>query len=80
MLGNVREVTARESPVLAIGVEGNHDLEKYAEYVFLVPKVDPLFSPIPIIVALQLFAYYLAIARGCPIDKPRNIAKTVTVE
>ena len=80
MLGNVREVTARESPVLAIGVEGNQDLEKYAEDVFLVPKVDPLFSPIPIIVALQLFAYYLAIARGCPIDKPRNIAKTVTVE
>lgn len=80
MLGNIREVTARESPVFAIGTEGDQDLEKYAEDVFLIPKVNPLFSPIPIIVALQLFAYYLAIARGCPIDKPRNIAKTVTVE
>ena len=80
MLGNVREVTARDSPVLAIGTEGDQDLCKYAEDVFLVPKVDPLFSPVPMIVALQLFAYYLAIARGCPIDKPRNIAKTVTVE
>jgi glucosamine--fructose-6-phosphate aminotransferase (isomerizing) len=80
MLGNVREVTARDSPVLAIGTEGNQDLSKYAEDVFLVPKIDPLFSPVPIIVALQLFAYYLAIERGCPIDKPRNIAKTVTVE
>jgi len=80
MLGNVREVTARDSPVIAIGMEGDQDLGKYAEDVFLVPKVDSLFSPVPIIVALQLFAYYLAIERGCPIDKPRNIAKTVTVE
>jgi len=80
MLGNVREVTARDSPVLAIGTEGDQDLVKYAEDVFLVPKVNPLFSPVPIIVALQLFAYYLAIERGCPVDKPRNIAKTVTVE
>jgi len=80
MLGNIREVTARESPVLAVGTEGNQDLSKYAEEVILVPEVDPLFSPVPIIVALQLLAYYLAIERGCPIDKPRNIAKTVTVE
>jgi glucosamine--fructose-6-phosphate aminotransferase (isomerizing) len=80
MLGNVREVSARDSPVLAIGSEGDQDLMKYAEEVFLVPRVDPLFSPVPIIVALQLLAYYLAIKKGCPIDKPRNIAKTVTVE
>ncbi|HUW43030.1 MAG TPA: glutamine--fructose-6-phosphate transaminase (isomerizing), partial [Thermoplasmata archaeon] len=80
MLGNVREVSARGSPVLAIGSEGDQDLVKYAEEVFLVPRVDPLFSPIPIIVALQLLAYYLAMKKGCPIDKPRNIAKTVTVE
>jgi len=80
MLGNVREVTARGAPVLAIGTEGDRDLEKYAEDVFLVPHVDPLFTPIPIIVVLQLYAYYIAKKRGCPIDKPRNIAKTVTVE
>jgi len=80
MLGNVREVSARDSPVLAIGSEGDQDLMKYAEEVFLVPRVDPLFSPVPIIVALQLLAYYLAMKKGCPIDKPRNIAKTVTVE
>jgi glutamine---fructose-6-phosphate transaminase (isomerizing) len=80
MLGNVREVSARDSPVLAIGSEGDQDLAKYAEEVFLVPLIDPMFSPIPIIVALQLLAYYLAIKKGCPIDKPRNIAKTVTVE
>jgi len=80
MIGNVREVAARDSPVLAIGTEGDRDLDKYAEDVFLVPDINPLFTPIPIIVALQLFAYYLALERGCPIDKPRNIAKTVTVE
>jgi len=80
MLGNVREVTARNAPVLAIGTEGDRDLGKYAEDVFLVPHVSPIFTPIPIIVVLQLFAYYLARDRDCPIDKPRNIAKTVTVE
>jgi len=80
MLGNVREVAARDAPVLAVGIEGDIDLDKFAEDVFLVPEVEPLFSPIPIIIALQLFSYYLALERGCPIDKPRNIAKTVTVE
>lgn len=80
MLGNVREVAARDAPVLAIGTEGDYDLEKYAEDVFLIPNIEPLFTPIPIIVSLQLLAYYLALERSCPIDKPRNIAKTVTVE
>jgi len=80
MLGNIREVTARGAPVLAVGTEGDRDLVKYAEDVLLVPHLDPLFTPVPIIVALQLFAYYLAKERRCPIDKPRNIAKTVTVE
>ncbi|MEM3039132.1 MAG: glutamine--fructose-6-phosphate transaminase (isomerizing) [Thermoplasmata archaeon] len=80
MLGNVREVAARDAPVIAIGTEGDRELEKFAEDVFLVPDIEPLFTPVPIIVSLQLFAYYLARERGCPIDKPRNIAKTVTVE
>lgn len=80
MLANVREVAARDAPVIAIGTEGDRELDKFAEDVFLVPDIEPLFTPIPIIVSLQLFAYYLALERGCPIDKPRNIAKTVTVE
>lgn len=80
MLGNISEVSARGSPVVAVGFEGDTELSKYADDVIYVREIPPLFSPVPVIVALQLFAYYLARERGCPIDKPRNIAKTVTVD
>ena len=80
MLGNISEVSARGSPVVAIGYEGDTELAKYADDVVYIRELPPLFSPVPVIVALQLFSYYLARERGCPIDKPRNIAKTVTVD
>ena len=80
MLANISEVSARGSPVIAIGYEGDADLQKFADDVILIREIPPLFSPVPIIVALQLWSYYLAKERGCAIDKPRNIAKTVTVE
>jgi glucosamine--fructose-6-phosphate aminotransferase (isomerizing) len=80
MLGNISEVSARGSPIVAVGFEGDSDLAKYVDDVIYVREIPPVFSPVPIIVALQLWAYYIAKARGCPIDKPRNIAKTVTVE
>ncbi len=80
MLGNISEVSARGSPVIAIGFEGDTDLHKFADDIVSIRQVPPIFSPVPVIVTLQLWAYYLARARGCPIDKPKNIAKTVTVE
>ncbi len=80
VLSNVGEVSAREAPVVCIGMEGDDELEKYCDKVIRVPKVPPLFSAIPVSVALQLLAYYVAKERGCPIDKPRNLAKSVTVE
>jgi len=80
MLGNIGEVSARGSPVIAIGYEGDTELAKYADEVIYIREIPPLFSPVPVIVSLQLWAYYLARERNCPIDKPRNIAKTVTVE
>jgi len=80
MLGNISEVSARGSPVIAIGFEGDTELAKYADDVIYIREIPPLFSPVPVIVVLQLLAYYLARERGCPIDKPKNIAKTVTVE
>jgi glucosamine--fructose-6-phosphate aminotransferase (isomerizing) len=80
MLGNISEVSARGSPVIVIGVEGDTEIPKLADDVIFMRQMPPLFSPIPAIVVLQLWAYFLALARGCPIDKPRNIAKTVTVE
>ena len=80
MLSNIGEVSARESPVIGVGFDGDEDLQNYVERVIHVPKVAPLFSPIPVSVALQLLAYYIARERGCTIDKPRNLAKSVTVE
>jgi glucosamine--fructose-6-phosphate aminotransferase (isomerizing) len=80
MLGNISEVSARGSPVIAIGFQTDTELAKFADEIIGIREIPPVFSPVPIIVVLQLWAYYLAKARNCPIDKPRNIAKTVTVE
>ena len=80
MVANISEVSARGSPVIAVAVEGDTEIEKFADDVIYLRETPPLFFPVPVIVALQLWAYHLARARGCPIDKPRNIAKTVTVE
>ncbi|MGA1822240.1 MAG: glutamine--fructose-6-phosphate transaminase (isomerizing) [Thermoplasmatota archaeon] len=80
MLGNIGECSARSSPVLALAPEGDTEVEKYTDRILRYPEIDPLFSPIPISVVLQLLAYHAAKIRGCEIDKPRNLAKSVTVE
>lgn len=80
MMGNVGEVNARGSPVIAIGSEGDRDLAKFVDHVIYVPKARDILYPVSVSVVLQLLAYHAAQARGCPIDKPRNLAKTVTVE
>jgi len=80
MMGNVGEVNARGSPVIGIGTEGDRDLGKFVDHMLTVPRVRDLLYPVAVTVVLQLFAYHAAKKRGCPIDKPRNLAKTVTVE
>jgi len=80
MLSNISEVAARDSPVLAIGEEGDDQLPGVAHRVISVPSVNPLLSPVPLTVEVQLISYYAAKRRGCPIDKPRNLAKSVTVD
>src|SRR5438445_11465443 len=80
MRSNVGEVSARGSPVLAIGTEGDKELPKFVDDVIEIPSLPWIFSPVPVSVALQLFAYEAARMRDCPIDKPRNLAKSVTVE
>jgi len=80
MRSNVGEVSARGSPVLAIGTEGDKELPRSVDDVIWIPDVPWIFSPVAVSVALQLFAYEAARLRGCPIDKPRNLAKSVTVE
>ena len=79
-LANVKEIKARESPVIALASEEDTESEKYADLVIGIPEVEPLLSPVVNTVALQLLAYYTARERGCPIDMPRNLAKSVTVE
>jgi glucosamine--fructose-6-phosphate aminotransferase (isomerizing) len=80
VVSNIGEVTARDAPVIGIGHESDTELEKYVDTVLRIPDVHPLFTPIPVAVVLQLLAYYTARERDCPIDKPRNLAKSVTVE
>jgi len=80
MRSNIGEVSARGSPVLAIGTEGDKELPKFVDDVIEIPSIPWIFSPVPVSVALQLFAYAAARLRDCPIDKPRNLAKSVTVE
>ena len=66
--------------MLAAAVEGNRRIFAEADDVIFVPETDPLLMPVPEIIPLQLFAYYVAKERGCDIDKPKNLAKSVTVE
>lgn len=80
LLANIKEIKARESAVIAIADEGDGEIGKHVDFVITVPSVDPIFSPVINSVAIQLLTYYAARERGCPIDMPRNLAKSVTVE
>ena len=80
MISNIKEVAAREAPILTFGEEGDADIAKVSDWSLLLPKVDPIFSSVTFGVALQLLSYHVADKRGCSIDKPRNLAKSVTVE
>lgn len=80
MLSNIREVTTRGANVLGFTVEGNTDLEKAVHSVFYIPRTKDILLPVLTVIPLQLLAYYIAVQRGCDVDKPRNLAKSVTVE
>lgn len=79
-LSNIKEVKARDAVVIGIAAEGDTELEKYVDHVMHVPASDEFIMPILSVIPLQLLAYYAAITRGCDVDKPRNLAKSVTVE
>jgi len=80
MLSNIQEVKARGAEVIAIASEGDEEIGDVAREVLYVPRTPELFSPIVVAVPLQLFAYHVAKLRGCDVDQPRNLAKSVTVE
>jgi glutamine---fructose-6-phosphate transaminase (isomerizing) len=79
-LSNIKEVKARDAVVIGIAAANDTELEKYVDHVIKVPETDELLIPLLTVVPLQLLAYYAAITRGSDVDKPRNLAKSVTVE
>ena len=80
ILGNVEEVKARGGKVIAVAVEGDQMITEKADSVIYIPQSSEALSPILAVIPLQLFAYYIALKRGCHVDQPRNLAKSVTVE
>lgn len=80
MISNMEEVRTRGAFVMAVTTEGNTEVERAADYVIYIPETNKYFTNSLAIIPLQLFAYYIAVGRGCDVDKPRNLAKSVTVE
>ena len=77
---SIEEIKARKGPVIAITTEGNRELEKIADTGLYIPNTLEMLTPILAFIPMQLLAYYLAVERGNDVDKPRNLAKSVTVE
>ena len=80
MISNIHEIKARKGPVIAVATEGDKEIAKLADDVIYVPQTIEMLSPILNVVPLQLFAYYFAKEKGLNVDRPRNLAKSVTVE
>ena len=80
IVSNIQEVKARKGKVIAIVTEGDEIIPKMAEYVIEVPPANEALMPLVSVIPLQLLSYYIAILRGCNVDQPRNLAKSVTVE
>ena len=80
MLSNIEEVKARQGRVIAVTTPGQSEVSRLAEFVIEIPETDDILSPLLAVIPLQLLAYHIAVNRGCDVDQPRNLAKSVTVE
>ncbi|HYK88395.1 MAG TPA: SIS domain-containing protein, partial [Acidobacteriota bacterium] len=80
MISNIEEVRAREGIVIVAASEGDTRISQVSDHVLYVPETSDYLSPILLIIPLQLLAYHIAVLRGCDVDQPRNLAKSVTVE
>jgi glucosamine--fructose-6-phosphate aminotransferase (isomerizing) len=80
IVSNIQEVKARKGKVIAVVTEGDQVISKMADYVMEVPETISVFAPVLAVIPLQLFSYHIAVLRGCNVDQPRNLAKSVTVE
>lgn len=79
-LSNIKEVKARDAVVIGLAMHGDEQIAKYVDHTIFIPRTDKYLAPILAVIPLQLLAYYAAVTRGCDVDKPRNLAKSVTVE
>ena len=80
MISNLHEIKARGGKIIAIATKGDKDIKKIVDDVIYVPATENVLEPMLTVVPLQFFAYHFAVLRGCNVDKPRNLAKSVTVE
>jgi glucosamine--fructose-6-phosphate aminotransferase (isomerizing) len=80
MINNIEQVKARGGTVIALATEGDEDIARKADHVLYMPPTSPLLTPVLAVIPLQLLAYHIAVRRGCDVDQPRNLAKSVTVE
>jgi glucosamine--fructose-6-phosphate aminotransferase (isomerizing) len=80
MVSNIQEIKARCGKLIAIATQGDKGIKTHVAEVMYIPKIDEFFSPLLVALPLQMLAYYIAVERGCNVDQPRNLAKSVTVE
>lgn len=80
MVSHIQQIKARNGKIIAIATQGNEDIKKMVDDVIYIPKTLEMLTPLLSVIPLQLFAYYMAVINGCDVDKPRNLAKSVTVE
>ena len=80
VISNIQEVKARKGIVIAIVAEGDTEVKNMADYTIEIPHADEAFLPLIATIPLQLLSYHIAVMRGCNVDQPRNLAKSVTVE
>ena len=80
VMSNLEEIKARGGPVIAVACEGDAEVAAKADDVIFVPEVPEYLQPLVVVVPLQLLAYHIALLRNCDVDRPRNLAKSVTVE
>jgi len=80
MFSNIQEIKSRKGKIIAVATEGDQKIKELTKEVIYIPKIEEIFSPLLVVLPLQLLAYYIAVKRKCEIDQPRNLAKSVTVE
>jgi glucosamine--fructose-6-phosphate aminotransferase (isomerizing) len=80
MISNIQEIRSRKGKIIAIATAGDQEVKELTREVIYIPKIEEIFSPLLVVLPLQLMAYHIAVKRGCDVDQPRNLAKSVTVE